>query len=131
MENTVSPRIAVLIIEPDTNYAELLAARLREKGIISEIISDGNEAVDFIKTKTPSIIISEIMVPGVNGFAIKQGLLYDSSLNSIPFIITSHKKNDDFISKAIALNISHYFRKPYSVLELSGIVENILSRNPG
>ncbi len=128
IENNITLKLPVLIIEPDSNYAELLASRLMEKGIHSGIISDGNEAVEFIRGKIPSIIVSEIMVPGVNGFAIKEGLLTDSSLSSIPFILTSHKKNDDYINRAISLNINYYFRKPYSVLELTGIIENILSR---
>ena len=130
-ENNAMPVTSVLIIEPDPGYAELLSLRLTQKGISSLILSDGNEAVEYIKKEKPSVIVSEIMVPGVNGFAIKQGLLSESSVSSIPFIIVSHKKNDEYIIKANSLNIFHYFQKPYSLIELTGIIDNILSRKSG
>ncbi len=115
----------VVIIDPDVKYVELLTGRLREMGFNSRILNNGNDAIRFIKKTRPLAIICETMVPGINGFAIKESMLSDSTLNNIPFIFTSHKKNEEYIEKAIKLNILYYFRKPYSITEVSGLLENL------
>ena len=115
----------VVIIDPDTKYVELLTSRLREMGFKSEVINNGNDAIRFIRKTKPLAIISETMVPGVNGFAIKESMLSDSTLSSIPFIFASHKKNEEYIEKAVKLNILFYYIKPFSIAELTGLIDNL------
>ena len=115
----------VVIIDPDIKYVELLSSRLKEMGFKSEIINNGNDALRFIREIKPLAIISETMVPGVNGFAIKESMLSDSTLSSIPFILVSHKKNEEYIEKAVNLNILFYYLKPYSISELAGLIDNL------
>ena len=115
----------VVIIDPDIKYVELLSTRLKEMGFKSEIITNGNDALRFIRKTKPLAIICETMVPGVNGFGIKESMLSDSTLNSIPFILASHKKNEEYIEKAVKLNILYYFLKPYSITELAGLLDNL------
>ena len=115
----------VLIIDPDIKYAELLTSRLREMGFNSEVVGNGNDAIRLIRKIRPLVIISETMVPGVNGFSIKETMLSDSTLNSIPFIFTSHKKNEEYIDKAVRLNVLYYYSKPYSIAELTGLINNL------
>ena len=115
----------ILIIDPDIKYAELLKSRLKEMGFFSDILDNGNDALRMIKKTRPLAIICETMVPGVNGFSIRENMLSDSTLNAIPFIFTSHKKNEEYIEKAVKLNVLYYYSKPYSILELTGLIENL------
>ena len=115
----------VVIVDPDVKYVELLTSRLKELGFNSKVVNNGNDALRLIKKTRPLAIISETMVPGVNGFAIRESMLSDSTLSSLPFIFTSHKKNEEYIEKAVHLNILFYYLKPYSISELAGLVENL------
>ncbi len=120
----------VVVIDPDIKYVELLTGKLKELGFNSKVLDNGNDAIRFIRKTRPLAIISETMVPGVNGFSIKESMLSDSTLSSIPFIFTSHKKNEEYIEKAVKLNVLFYYSKPYSITELAGLIEN-LSRKKG
>ena len=57
-------------------------------------------------------------------FLVREKLLMQSGTKNIPFIIMSHLKNEDSVRRAVALNINHYFKKPYILSELLGIVKN-------
>ena len=121
----------ILIIDPDTKYVELLTSSLREMGFTSEVVSNGNDALKIIRKRLPQVIISETMVPGVNGFAIRETMLSDSNLSRIPFIFASHKKNEQYIEKAVKLNVLYFFNKPYSIIELTGLIDNLVKKETG
>jgi DNA-binding response OmpR family regulator len=55
-------------------------------------------------------------------------MLHSSSLKNIPFIMLSHQKNEVTIQRAIALEIDYYFKKPYSLSEVVGVIVNKLKR---
>ena len=78
----------------------------------------------------PAVIIAEAMAPRVNGFALREHLRSNALWNAIPFVLVSHKKNEDLIRKAVEVDIRHYFRKPISITEVVGLVSN-LARSAG
>ena len=55
-------------------------------------------------------------------FLVREKVLKNSATKSIPFILTSHLKTEDTVSRAISLGICSYLKKPYILKELFGIV---------
>lgn len=78
----------------------------------------------------PTVIVSEVMLPKTNGFAFREELRHSSRLSEIPFILVSQRKSDELIEKAALLGILHFLRKPFSLVELLGLIQN-LSRRGG
>lgn len=115
---------SVLIVDTETQNAELLKHLLSDSGINVEIVGDGEKALVSIEKKVPDVIISEIMLPKLDGFALRNQLMGSTKLKSIPYILISYRKDEDSITRALSLGIEHYFKKPYILSELVGIIKN-------
>ncbi|MBN2533466.1 MAG: response regulator [Spirochaetales bacterium] len=125
MESSTSYRPVILIIEPDQVSIELVARAIKAAGFIVHICTDGENALSFIQSTPPNIIICEVMTPRLNGFTIREKLCTNALWNTIPFILISHKKNEEYIKKAVERDIRYFFRKPLSITEIVGLITNI------
>ena len=119
----------VLIADSDAPYLDILTRQLTERGYTVLVAEDGEDALDIISQIVPDIIVCEVMLPKTNGFAVRERLRHSSRLSEIPFILISHRKNDEMIEKASLLGIVHFLRKPLSLVELTGLLRN-LSEGP-
>jgi diguanylate cyclase (GGDEF)-like protein len=125
-ERVVSAAPAILVVEPDPMSIELLLQALEAAGFIVHSREDGESALASIQAAPPDLIICEAMTPRLNGFDIRQRLRASSSWSAIPFILISHKKNEELIRKAVDNDIRYFFRKPLSITEVAGLAGNLL-----
>ncbi len=118
----------VLIIEPDELNANILETSLSPLKIKVKLCTDGLKALELIEKEKPDVIISEIFVPKMDGFMIREKILQSSSQKNIPFIVMSHKKDEESVQRANHLEILHYLKKPFILSELVGLVTNIITQ---
>jgi len=123
-------RQTVLVVEPEPATLDLLLRSLQAAGLTVVACEDGESALSLIEAVSPGVILCEAMTPRLNGFSIRERLRSGALWSGIPFILMSHKKNEELIRKAVDLDIRHYFRKPLSVTEVTGLIVN-LSRRTG
>ena len=114
----------VLIVDTDSVNVDVLKTFLENLYYNVIIASDGEEALKKAEKEAPNMIISEIMIPKIDGFLLREKLMRQSKTKNIPFVVVSHLKNEDSIERAISLNIVHYFKKPYMLSELLGVIKN-------
>ena len=88
--------------------------------------ADGEEAAELAYKELPELIISEIMLPKMDGFLLREKLLNNSYTKNIPFIVISNLKNENSLKRAFGLGITHYLKKPYMITEILGIVDSKL-----
>jgi diguanylate cyclase (GGDEF)-like protein len=124
-EHMTSSKPLVLIVEPDPASIELLINALSAAGFDVHTCENGETAIFFIQSKKPSVIICAAMAPRIDGFTLRERLRANALLNAIPFILVSHKKNEELIHKAVERDIRHFFRKPISIEEIVGLITNI------
>jgi diguanylate cyclase (GGDEF)-like protein len=124
-ENATSGKPQVLIVEPDPQSIELLVSSLEAAGFDARLCENGEIALTIIQSKPQNVIICEAMAPRMDGFTLRERLRSNALLNAIPFILVSHKKNEELIRKAVERDIRYYFRKPISITEVVGLVTNI------
>lgn len=115
----------ILIIEDDSNIAELEKDYLEINGYETKIIVDGLEGVKEARTKKYDLIIIDLMLPTINGFDIC-AMIRDEL--SIPMIIVSARNDDIDKIKGLGLGADDYITKPFSPSELIARVKNQLSR---
>lgn len=123
-DNTSIKAGKILIIDDDLAEIEILHNFLTQAKFQVLTAFDGLKALELIEIEKPDLIISEILVPKIDGFNVREKMMDNSILKQIPFIIVSKKKNDKSIIRALSLNIEHYFKKPYDINELIGTVKN-------
>ncbi len=115
----------IMVIDPDISVRYLLETHLTRAGFNVETCAMGDEALQLIDINKPLVIISELMLPKMDGFSLRKKMLEDSSLKDIGFILTSAVKDETSITRAHSLGIYHYYKKPYSIIELIGLVKNL------
>ena len=114
----------ILIVDSDSaniNVLKMIFESLNYKVVIA---NDGEEALNMVEREEIDIVISEIMIPKIDGFLIKERLDMSSETKNIPFIIVSYLKTEESVKRAMNLNVDYYFKKPYMLSELVGIVKN-------
>lgn len=116
----------IMVIDPDDAVCYMIEAHLKSAGFNVVTCAMGDEALERIDVKAPTAIISALMLPKMDGFSLRKKLLEDSALKDIPFIMTSAVKDEKSIIRAHSLGIFHFLKKPYSIVELSGLIKNIV-----
>lgn len=114
----------ILIVDNDEVNIDILKLFLENTGFQVVTAKDGEEALSYVDDNPPDLIISEIMLPKMDGFLLREMLSRKSHTKNIPFIITSHLKDNDSVQRAASLSIAHYFKKPYMLSEIVGLIRN-------
>jgi len=116
----------VLIADSDETNRNVLKAYLENRDYNVLTAADGEEAAELAYKELPELIISEVMLPKMDGFLLRENLLHNSYTKNIPFILISNLKNEDSLKRAFGLGITHYLKKPYMIVEILGIVDSKL-----
>lgn len=116
----------ILLIEDDINLNTVLADYLRSRGYEVETAADGQEAWEFLSKKHYDIILSDIMMPNMNGWQLLKSLRDANNLT--PVIITSAKTDREDIIRGYQLGCDDYVTKPYSMDILICKIEAIVRR---
>ena len=118
----------VLLIEDDSvlreNTAELL--ELSKYEVITA--SNGKKGVKAAKTHLPNVIVCDIMMPELDGYAVLAKLSNDKSTMHIPFIFLSAKTEKEDIRKGMNLGADDYLTKPFEENDLINAIESRLAR---
>lgn len=116
----------ILLIEDDINLNTILADYLRSKEYVVETAVDGQEGWELISKRHFDIILSDIMMPNMNGWQFLKSLR--DANNSTPLIFISAKSDREDIIKGYQLGCDDYVTKPYSMDILIHKIEAIVRR---
>ena len=104
----------VLLVEDDKNIARLIKYNLDKGGYTVEHGINGAIGYELVNTFKPDVIISDIMMPEVDGFEFRKMLLNSPEFKSIPFIFLTAKGEEDDMLKGYDLEIQDYIVKTSS-----------------
>ena len=121
----IEAKARVLIVDDDGINAGVIKTFLENADYVVETAEDGDRAVGKISEQGFDLIISELMIPKIDGFMLKETLSRKSGTKDIPFILLSHLKDEKTVIRAYSLGIDHYLQKPFLLAELLGIVQNM------
>ncbi|MBQ6388645.1 MAG: response regulator transcription factor [Mogibacterium sp.] len=115
----------ILIVDDDREIAEAIGFYLRSEGYEPHIALDGIEALNLVRSMPVSLIIMDVMMPGLDGI---QTTLRIREEHNIPIIMLSAKSED--YDKITGLNVGadDYMTKPFNPLELIARVRSQLRR---
>lgn len=116
----------ILLVDDDANLSTVLADYLRSQNYIIETAANGKEAWELIAIKHYDLIISDIMMPKMNGFELLK--LIHSQHTELPVIILSAKTDRDDVIRAYELGCDDYMTKPFSMDILICKIEAVLRR---
>lgn len=115
----------ILIVDDDENIAELISLYLIKECFDTEIVGDGESALEAIKTYQPNIMLLDIMLPGIDGYEVLREVRKTSNL---PIIMLSAK--GEVFDKVLGLELGadDYIMKPFDSKEMVARVKAVLRR---
>lgn len=117
----------MLIVDDEPNIVMSLEYTFKKNNFQVFIARDGQEALDILKTELPDIIILDVMMPMVDGYATLEQIKQDERLAGCRVIFLSAKNKVTDIEKGIALGADLYMTKPFSVKKLVEEVNTLVN----
>jgi len=99
----------VLVIDDDEAARDLLRRTLEGKGYSVQLASEGREGIELARQVRPSLITLDVMMPGMDGWAVLQELRADSELQDVPVVMISLAENRQL---GYSLGAVEYLSKP-------------------
>ena len=118
---------AILIVEDDSTVRELLKYRLGKHYDV-RTATNGEEALSEIDDQIPDLIISDIMMPKMDGFALQSALQADKNTRVIPFIFLTARADESARQEGARTGVDDYITKPFDMEQLLSRVERLLER---
>lgn len=106
----------VLVVEDDVRLAEALARILEDNGYIVDTVHDGQAGIDYGRSGTYDVIILDVMLPKVDGFAVAQRLRR-AHVSTPILLLTARDATTDKIA-GLDAGADDYMTKPFSPAEL-------------
>lgn len=115
----------ILIVDDDTNIAELISLYLTKECFETRMVEDGEEALKAFEEFQPNLILLDLMLPGIDGYEVCRTVRKTSS---VPIIMLSAK--GEIFDKVLGLELGadDYMIKPFDSKELVARVKAVLRR---
>ena len=107
----------ILIADDNADMRDYLARLLGDRWTINSV-GDGIAALDAIKTKRPDLVLSDIMMPKLDGFGLLKAIRNDPELQDLPVIMLSARAGEEARVEGLDAGADDYLTKPFSAREL-------------
>ena len=124
---TTGDAARILIVDDDSAARDLVSRHLGREGYKVETASDGAEAIAKAKMFTPDVITLDVLMPGMDGWAVLERIKADAQLTDIPVIMLSITDDKRL---GFSLGASDFLTKPVAQGDLRAAISRLL-RGPG
>jgi DNA-binding response OmpR family regulator len=119
----------IVVADDDRMFRKVAETTLRRQGYDVATASDGEEALQLIRSERPDMIILDLIMPKLQGFDVLTILKQDALTSAIPVIVLSSLTQEQDKQEALDLGAVAYFNKTtFSMSELVKQVENALTK---
>jgi CheY-like chemotaxis protein len=118
----------VLLVDDEQATRAICRINLEGDGFSVFEAKDGAEALAAIRRQRPSLVLLDVMMPGVDGWSVAARLAADERARDIPVVFLSARAADEDRLRAQELGAVGYVVKPFDPLELAGTVRDVLDR---
>jgi two-component system, OmpR family, response regulator len=126
-EPIVTEATRVLVADDDADIRELVEFKLTQSGYDVEAVSDGLAAWESFQADRPSLVILDVMMPGLSGIDVLRKIR-ESQDAGVPVLLLSAKSRDSDVDTGFAVGADDYVIKPFSPRELLHRVNGMLAR---
>ena len=112
----VAPAVkpTALVVDDNVDMLEFLKDGL-ERDFHVVTVGGGGEALKLLESLKPSIIVTDLMMPGVDGVELTRRIKADKELGNIPVIVLSAKSGEDAKVEMLTLGVEDYITKPFNI----------------
>lgn len=126
--STIKPKATVVLIDDDITILALVEEYLSSDYDVTPF-GNSQEALDYILSTPPNIIISDIKMPSLDGFELKRILSRHKQTSTVPFIFLTGQSEGYGHERAADLSVDDYLEKPINKQGLLQTIKRILNRS--
>lgn len=119
----------LVVVDDEPNIKELLAASLRFAGFEVTAAGDGRAAIDAVREIRPDLMVLDIMMPGMDGYAVIRRLRAEGM--HVPVVFLTARDGTQDKVQGLTLGGDDYVTKPFSLEELVARIRAVLRRTSG
>ncbi|MFO0982748.1 MAG: response regulator [Planctomycetota bacterium] len=120
----------ILIVEDDPDIVELVQYNLEREGFKVWVAKDGESGLKEAASRKPSLIVLDIMLPGMEGLEVCRCLKHGEATKDIPLVMVTAKGEESDVIVGLEMGADDYVVKPFSPRELMARIRAILRRGP-
>ncbi|HEV2811143.1 MAG TPA: response regulator [Acidimicrobiales bacterium] len=124
----VGSAVRVLVVDDDPVILKLLRVNFEMEGYSVITAADGLKGLKAARKERPDVIISDVMMPHMNGLELVAALDADASTDTIPVILLSARAQETDVSDGLHAGADDYVTKPFDPIELIDRVQRLLAR---
>jgi len=125
MVSTQTETRQILVVEDDSNVAEMVLSLLQNAGFSTNTVDDGSKALEYIAAASPDLILLDLDLPDINGMEVLRRVR-DRSF--IPMIVISGYNREGDKVQALEAGADDFLAKPFSPEELVARIQALLRR---
>jgi CheY-like chemotaxis protein len=118
----------VLLVDDEQAIRTICRVNLEGDGFAVAEAESGEDALEEVRRQHPSLVLLDVMMPGVDGWGVAEQLAADPETREIPVVFLSARAAPEDRLHAHELGAVGYVLKPFDPLELAGIVRDVLER---
>ena len=118
----------ILIADDESNQIELMKFNLEKNGFLVKSACNGEQALDMIYEKKPSVLIADWMMPKMSGIELCRELRSNKDTKLLPIIMLSARSEEADKSLGLDTGADDYISKPFSPIELVSRVKALIRR---
>jgi CheY-like chemotaxis protein len=120
---------SVLLVDDEFALTETLKEFLESEGYGVECAGNGEEALRVMEKKSPDLVVSDMMMPIMDGYAMLGAMRARAALKSIPVVLTSAARRHNVLPGDSLLEFSGFLRKPFKFDEFLDLVVRLTGPN--
>ncbi|MFQ3168026.1 MAG: two-component system phosphate regulon response regulator PhoB [Limisphaerales bacterium] len=118
--------IRILVVDDEPDVLELVVFHLEKEAYRVDVADTGDKALKMARENLPSLLVLDLMLPGINGLEICRLLKRDPKTRDIPILMLTARAAEEDRIKGLELGAHDYVTKPFSPRELVLRVKNLL-----
>ncbi|MEW6324891.1 MAG: response regulator, partial [Nitrospirota bacterium] len=111
------PSARILVADDNADMRDYLVRLLRDRWEV-EAVLDGNDALAAAQQRPPDLILSDVMMPGLDGIGLLRRLRAEPATSTIPVILLSARAGEEMVLEGLETGADDYLVKPFSAREL-------------
>jgi signal transduction histidine kinase len=108
----------ILLADDNADMREYVRRLLHDQGYEVEVVDDGIRALSAARAEKPDLILSDVMMPGLDGFGLVRAIRLDDALATIPVIMLSARAGEEARVEGLHAGADDYLIKPFAAREL-------------
>jgi DNA-binding response OmpR family regulator len=130
MNTDITKLPVILIVEDSPTQAARIRYLLENNNYRVEVSVDGQKALNWLSKNKPSLVISDIVMPGMNGFELCEKIKSDKDTVQIPVILLTSLCDPDEVIEGLACGADRFLTKPYNNEYLLATIIKTLADEP-